>query len=227
MCRFADAHLQSGGAALHFLLRVIISTRWEFSIPLIWGTDIEASWASVSISVQPCGCTANTSMSAFSMCGRSSAAAAALLTLVLKDRKVTLEHPMYSCALPLCLFSTPFPISHPILPSPSDAHSPKTPSYYGIAGLPCVCIYYVCVCVLLLIFAVSLWLWAPAVITAVWSVRRRECSSQDLRRLEECVCARVFDEVYSMHSMFSHCSFLLHLLLHLKLAHWFTQLKSP
>lgn len=210
MCRFADAHLQSGVAALHFLLRVIISTRQEFSIPLSWGTDMEVSWASVSISVQPRGCTANTSMSAFSMCGPFSAAAAALLTLLLKDRKVTLEHPLYSCELPLCLFSTPLTISHPIFPSPSDAHSRKTPSYCGITGLICVCIYCMFVC-----FYWSLLCPCGSGLLLL-SLQCEGWGGGSVVHRTVCVCEWLCLMKFTVCSVFLHCSFLLHLLLHLK-----------
>lgn len=41
-------------------------------------------------------------------------------------------------------FPAPLTISHPIFPLPSDAHSPKTPSYYEITGLLCECVYVLC-----------------------------------------------------------------------------------
>lgn len=90
------------------LLGVIISTRGGFSILLSRGTDIDRSPDSVSISVQACGCTANTSMSAFSTRGHFSAAAAALLTLLLRDRNMTLEN-THSIVTPYpCVFFFPF-----------------------------------------------------------------------------------------------------------------------
>lgn len=54
------------------MLGVIISTREEgFSIQLSRGTDTEGSLVSVSIRAQARGCTANTSMRAFSAHGHS------------------------------------------------------------------------------------------------------------------------------------------------------------
>lgn len=73
------------------LLGGIISTREGFSILLSRGSDIEGSLDSVSIKVRACGCTTNTSMSALSAHGHFTAAAAALLTLQLTDRKMTLK----------------------------------------------------------------------------------------------------------------------------------------
>lgn len=100
------------------------------------------------------------------MCGRSSAAAAALLTLVLKDRKVTqntqcilVHYPSVSS-----LLQSQFHIQFfhcPATPIPL-----RPPATVGSLDSP-VCVYILYVCVLLLIFAVPLWLWAPAVITAV------------------------------------------------------------
>lgn len=73
------------------LLGVIISTRDGFSILLSRGSDIEGSLVSVSIKVRARGCTTNTSMSALSAHGHFTAAAAALLTLRLTKRNMTLK----------------------------------------------------------------------------------------------------------------------------------------
>lgn len=98
---------------------------------------------SASISVQACGCTANSSRSAFSTHGYFSAA---LLTLWLRDRNMNQANSQYSHAYyTSCPFyPSPLTISHPILPTASDAHSLKTPATAAALGAPVsVCGYYV------------------------------------------------------------------------------------